>query len=207
MTLYTVTMSDAGVREVYGGLTACDAYQFDSSSAGAKKYRALPAATDDDPDPDGDERKRLLVSATRWIDSLPFAGVATGEGGTTLQVPRSGVANLDGSEMTSAQQLDRAARATFEAVAILAADGEASTAVDTGSNVRKLDADGTSIEFFRPTSAMDGTAAALPVAITRILGPLLGAGDAAASLAGLSHGTCEDSHFEHCDLFRRTEPF
>jgi hypothetical protein len=202
---FTVTMSDTTVHEVYGGLPACDAYLFAAVSAGAKKYRALPA--------NGDDRKRLLVQATRWIDDILAACTPTGAGGTTLQVPVEGAKNADGSAMSDADQLALANRATFEAVAILAADQDAAIAVDTGSNVKKLDADGASIEFFRPTSALDGTASAIPMILARILAPLLAAASGAAVvgdivvIGGSSHGTCEGSSFDDCDQFRRTGPF
>ncbi len=207
---FTVTMSDTTVHEAYGGLPACDAELFATPGVGAKKYRALPAAIANDPNPNGDARKRLLVGATRWIDDILAACTPTGSGGTTLQVPVVGAKNADGSAMSDADQLARAALATFKAVAILAADQDAASAVDTGSNIKKLDADGTSIEFFRPTSAIDGTASTLPIVLARILAPLLAAASSSGSavaITGVSHGTCADSRFDDCDAFRRTGPF
>lgn len=198
---FTATLTSGPAHEVYGGLTACDDYLFAAVSAGAKKYRALPA--------NGDDRKRLLVQATRWIDDILSAGTPTGAGGTTLQVPMEGVTDAAGNAMSDADQLALAERATFEAVAILAADQDAALAADTGSNIKILDADGTKIEFFRPTSATDGTALAIPAILGRILGPLIAAAPAAASTAfvGASNGTGADSRFDTCDAFTRVEPF
>jgi hypothetical protein len=203
VTLYIVTVTGGSPVEVYGGLAACDNALRYKSGAGGKKYRALIAASNDD------ERKRLLASATQWIDDILAAGTPTGAGGTTLQVPLEDVMHADGSAMSDAEQLAIAERATFEAVAILAADNDAASAVDTGSNIRKLDADGTSIEFFRPTSALDGTASTLPAILSRLLARLIAAAagdDDSTAIGGASYGTDATSSFDDCDAYRRTEP-
>jgi len=204
MSLFHVELTGASAPyEVYGGIAACGDYLLAASGAGAKKYRALPAG--------GDSRDRLLIGGTRWVDDLLAGGVPTHAGGTTLRVPMEDVVNADGSPMSDADQLALAARAAFEGAALLAADQDAAAAVDTGSNLRKLDAQGTSIEFFRPTSAADGTASRIPGVLERILRPLLdaAAGGAAAqvgSAAGASYGTCGDSVFEERDRYVRTGP-
>jgi hypothetical protein len=201
---YSVQLSGASAAvEVYGGLAACDDYLLAAVGKGAARYRALSAG--------GDERKRLLVAATRWIDALSFAGSATYAAGTTLAVPRSDVTLPDGSTMTALEQLQRVARATFEAVAALAVDADAASKLDTGSNIKSVGGEGApTVEFWRPTSAADGTAPVLPIGITRALGPLLGGSVATASgVSGGAYagGTSRASSFDDCDAHDRTGPF
>lgn len=202
MTLHYVTLAGASEPyEVYGGQTACDNALIKRSGEGGVAYRAL--------DPGGDGRRRLLADATAWIDAILASGTPTGAGGTTLRVPLEDILNTDGSAMSDADQMALAARAAFEAVAILAVDPDAPAAIDTGSNIRKLDAGGgTGIEFFTSTSARDGTAATYPVALTRILAPLLGGGaTASTATSGFSSGTSCRSSFDDCDAFTRNGPF
>lgn len=199
MTLYTVTISGGSAVEVYGGLTACTDYLLYAVGAGATAWRALTAG--------GDDQKRLLVQATRWIDSFAYEGTANAFGGTTLEIPRDDVTDANGDAMSNADQLALAERATFEAAAILAADNDAASAVDTGSNIKKLDAGGASIEFFRGTSAADGTALKIPFVLARILSPLLGASTSTAALGGIANGVDAASSFDDCDAYDREEPF
>lgn len=196
---FFVTLSGASQPyEVYAGRTATDDYLIGKSHAGAVAYRALDAG--------GDGRTRLLVDATGWLDSLPLAGTAT-LSGTTLQLPRTGVLNVDGTEMSGADQLAIAAMVVAEMAAILAVDKEARLAVDQGSNVKRIEGDGSSVEFWRPTSAADCTASVLPTIVSRLLGTLLGGGASTPATAGFSSGTSCRSSFDSCDAFERTGPF
>jgi len=200
----TFTVSITGVSspiEVYGGLPACDDYVLTMIGDGADAYRALTA--------NGDDRKRLLVGATRFIDRPSWQGVATLAGGTTLQWPRSGVVNPDGSPVDSASVPAAILQAVFELVALAATDPDVLSAFDSGNNVKKLDADGTSIEFFRPTSALDGTATVLPQVVNQLIGKWLATALATADTGarGESFGTDGCSQFDDCDTLKRWSPF
>ncbi len=195
------TITGGTAIEVYGGLTACDAYLLAAIGDGADAYRALTAG--------GDDRKRLLITATRTIDSYDWLGVATLEGGTTLQFPRSGLTKTDGTAMSSAEQLALVSRAVFEFVAILADDPAAASAVDTGSNIQRVDAGGgVGVSFFAASSQQGGNATRLPTVVHRLIGRLLGGGAAASAADGGygQSGACVSSFSDYSD-YDRNEPY
>jgi hypothetical protein len=201
MTLHTVTFTDATEVEVYMGLTALDAAMFTSGSAGAAAYRALTAGSDD--------RKRLLVDVTRYIDSLDWIGEANGADGTTLEFPRTGEGTaLD--DYTDAEQLALVNKAVAELVAIAATNRAALDALDASSNVKIADVSGAKVEFWAPTSIEDGTATQMPVPAQRYLGRFLsgsGAPGVVVSVAGSSSYSSCGSNFERRDALRRRDPF
>lgn len=198
---FTVSITGASAPvEVYGGLPACEDYLLSMIGDGATAFRALTAG--------GDDRKRLLVAATRYIDRLSWQGTATLAGGTTLQWPRTGVTDPDGTAVDSSTVPAAIVTAVFELVALLAADADVQAAPDSGNNVKKLDADGTSIEFFRPTSATDGTATVLPQVVSQLVGKWLkSASSSFAAASGTSTGSGASSWFDDCDTLSRSGPF
>lgn len=185
----TFTVTITGVTspvEVYGGLTALTDYLGASSTPGAAAWRALVA----------DDQKRALVDATRYLDAQAWAGTANGTGPTTLQWPRTGVTLADGTAVDAASVPAPIVQAAFELAALIASDPETTLALDAGSNVRTLNAKGTSIEFFSATSAKDGTATSMPVVVQRLVGKYLAIVNAALSLGGgISFGTSGESRF------------
>lgn len=198
---FTVTITGGSPIEVYGGLDACDAYLLASPSTGAAAYRALSAG--------GDDRKRLLVGATRYIDARRWRGTRNGADGTALSFPRDGLVDEDGEEASNAYQLDRVARAVFELVALAAEDSSTLAEADQGSNIKSMGAGSARLEFFSPTRTKDGTAKTLPTAVDLLIGQWLAGSTAAgsASIGGVATGTCGDSHFDDCDSFKRREAF
>lgn len=200
MTLYTETVTGGTAREVYGGLAACDAYLLDEVGAAAEAYRAL--------DSDDDARKRLLISATRYIDDHVWLGTANGAGGTTLAFPRDDLEDDHGLAIGDAAQLARVERAAFKMAAILAQRKNAADDADQGSNVKSMGAGTGRMEFFAPTGADDGTASVLPVAVDRLIGLWL-AGQAVdvATVGPIATGSGDASNFDDCDDLERTEPF
>jgi hypothetical protein len=161
---------------IYGDLTDATAYIGGAFGAGATKWRSLVT----------DDKARTLVAAARFMATLGLedAGVAIGYG-TVL-------ADIIGAQA--------------ELAMVLALDPTALDGLDAGSNIRKLDADGTSIEFFRPTSAASGTATRFPAAVQRLLAPYLPSTDLVV-VGGASFGTCQESSFDDCDDGERTDPF
>lgn len=196
---FTVTLAGGAPIEVYGGLPACDEYLLAAIGSGAKKYRALTA--------NGDDRKRLLVAATRYLERLVWSGTATTPpvGGTVLAWPRTGV-TVGGVAVDPNTVPVAITNAAFELVAIFAADADAASAADQGSNVKTIDADGTKIEFFRPTSAKEGTASVLPTVVQQLIGGYLGGSTAVVAL-GSASGSGAESQFDDCDTLRRSGPF
>ncbi len=81
MALFTVTVTGGTAREVYGGLTALDAYALDVIGDAAAAFRAL---TDDN-------RKRILITATRYLDRQRWQGDANAFDSTVLDFPRDGL--------------------------------------------------------------------------------------------------------------------
>ena len=187
MTIFSQTIS-AVSYEVYGGSAAAADYLLASIGDGATAYRAL--ATDD--------QSRMLIAATRYIDSLFWLGTATGLAGvtaTTLQFPRSGLTDQYGNVLDATNVPVQVVSAAFELAAIVAADPAALDATDTGSNVQSLGAGPAQIAFFRPTSAQDGNATRLPTVVDRLLGRWLATSAAASALAAFVSGTNASQHF------------
>lgn len=191
MSLFTVTIGTDPPIEVYAGTTYVDQYLNAMIGTGAAAYRNLTAG--------GDDRKRLLVAVTRWIDAQAWAGTSDAFGGTTLQFPRTGLFLADGVTAASdTYQLGVVSQAVAEMVAIIAADPTALTALDAGNNVQALDMAQGRIQFFTGTSARAGTATLLPVPVQRLLGQWLAINDTGVrtAVAGASSGGNTTSDFD-----------
>lgn len=178
-----VTVTITGLTNpvsTYGGLVAAKEWLGAESTPGPVAWMAL--ATDS-------EKSKRLVDATRYLDQLSWR-------------------TIDDTEAAAAAVA--IVTATFELAGLITIDNETTAAVDAGSNIKSLSAKaGTSIEFFRPTSALDGTASTLPVIIQRLIGKYLASSDPsiAAAAAGISTGTTENSHFEDCDALSLTRGY
>lgn len=186
---FTVTI--VGVTnpiEVYNGLQAVEDYLGSTASARVTAWNALPV--------DGDERKRILVDATRYIDSLFWQGMADAQGGTTLQWPRSGI-TLDGVAVDPATVPAAIGKGVNELCALIADDPDVLTETDSGSNIRSMQAGSANLVFFRPTSTGDGNATFLPTLINRLVGRYLASASPAlaAATAGASTGVSTRSDF------------
>lgn len=193
MAIFTVTIG-ADTVEVYGGLTALKSYLNTTVGDGATAFRAL--TTDDD-------RGRLLVASTRYIDAQIWQGAATGLAGvtaTTLQFPRSGLTNLDGTALDPTNVPQALINAAFEMTALLADDSSIAAAVDSGSNVGMLRAGSAELQFFQPQSAQIGNVTSLPTPVDRLIGRWLAASSAALAqaIAGVATGLSGCSDFSTC---------
>lgn len=197
------TLTGGAPIEVYGGLTAADAYLNAKIGKGATKYRKLIETAKHD------DRKRLLVEATNYLERLDWKGTRNGFGGTMLAWPRDGVTVGDVAIDTTIVP-SAVVTAAFELVALFAASADAATAPDQGSNVKLIDADGTKIEFFGATSSADGTATVLPHVVSQLIGKYLA--DPAPTVIllggalGSSSGTDAESEFDDCDAYRVNGP-
>ncbi len=195
---FTVTVTSGTAREVYGGLTALDAYALDSDGEAAVAFRAL---TDDD------DRKRKLIAATRYIERKRWQGTANGDGGTTLAFPRDDL-ELNGEDASNADQLALVEEAVFELAMLGTVDESVFSAADQSSNVKSMGAGKARMEFFSPTKVGSG-ASKLPTVVNELIGQwLAGSGEMPlVSGAPSSTGTECDSYFDTCDTHKRSEPF
>jgi hypothetical protein len=198
MALYTVEINGGAAVEVYAGLDKVDAYLNNSSSKGAIAYRALTAGSDD--------RKRLIVDATRMVDRHRWQGTANGLDGTTLAFPRDDI-ELEGAAASDADQLALVEDAVAELVAILAVKSSTYSQADTGSNIKAAGAGKARVEFFGPTRTKDGSATKLPTVVHDLIGMWLASQSpgAVGSIGGASSSSSE-SNFNPCSIKPR-EPF
>jgi hypothetical protein len=116
-----------------------------------------------------DEKKRALISATRYLDRLPWAGAKT----VSSQInafPRTGIVDADGQEASGTPQ------EIVDACCILAADFVADPtildSVSTGSNTKELQAGSVRIVYFKTPT---GQTSALPYSVLGLLKSFFGA--------------------------------
>ena len=171
----TVTIA-AETFTVYG-TTAGLASRANGSSTYYAAYTAAVAA-------DSDDVNRKHVEATNLIAALPFEDDAN--------------ADPDTADAT-------VALACYDLVLASLLDASVLTATSTGSNVKKLEAKGVSIENFAPVAG-----SRFPSRVMALLGPLLeGASVTGSSSAvgtgGYVSGTSTCSDFDPCDRYGLTE--
>lgn len=199
-----ITVAISGVSspiEVYGGVTACSDYLGGSVGDGPTAWAALPTTAT----AGTISKSSVLVAASRYVDQQGWQGVPTfllpvaPSNPTTLQWPRSGVLNADGSTLDSTIVPLAILEAVFEFAAILCTDTTAKDAADTGSNIQSMKAGSASLSFWRPVSMQDGNATQLPTVLMRLVGQWLGNAVAvAAAISGVSSGLSGNSHFGGC---------
>lgn len=102
-------------------------------------------------------RDKALVTATRRIDMLAFAGEKTVEA-QTLEFPRDGAVTLP----------DAIVEATYELAGAYLHKPSLIAAEDTGSNIKRAKAGSAEVEYFTP---MAGNR--FPIAAWRLLAPFL----------------------------------
>lgn len=199
MSLFTVSLTGVSTPvEVYGGTTACDDYVLALIGDNSDAYLAASA----------NNRKRMLVSATRYIDRQRWVGEANALDSTTLKWPRDDIEDEDGVVVSDADQLVLVNQAVFELVALLAGDPDVQAALDSGSNVKSMGAGSAKLEFFSPSSAARGTASKLPTVVDEILGRWLSQNTSttATIIGGISSGTDGEPSFDDCSDYERSEP-
>lgn len=168
--------------EVYTGLVAARMYVAEMLDPKADAWLALEPNT----------QARSLRTATRFLDRQTWDGTATGLVGadvTTLQFPRAGLLR-EGVAVDSTTVPFEISEAACELAVLVASDPAIINKVDQGSNISSVGGGGgVAVSFFAPTSAANGTATRLPLAVLRLIGCFLatpaGAGDVLAQ-AGCS---------------------
>lgn len=141
-----------------------------------------------------DDKGRTLVSATRYLNELPWQGAPTGvldSSATTLAWPRTGVL-IDGAPVDSTTIPNDIVQACFELAVLISAKPAVTSLLDQGSNIQSVGGGGApSVSYFAPTSAARGTAPTLPVVVARLVSKYLATpGDAADGGSGTSGNTC-----------------
>lgn len=159
------------------GTTAGLASRANGSSTYYAAYTAAVAA-------DSDDVNRKHVEATNLIAALPFEDDAN--------------ADPDTADAT-------VALACYDLVLASLLDASVLTATSTGSNVKKLEAKGVSIENFAPIAG-----SRFPARVMVHLGPLLDGATATGSSSavgagGYVSGTSTCSDFDACDRYGLTE--
>lgn len=147
---------------------------------------------------DDDDRKRSLVSATRLLNNVTWSGQPK-VAGQSLAWPRTGVVDCDGAAVDDTVVPIGVEEACYELALLLLSGTDAIDNPDSGSNIKKVDAKGVSVEFFRPTQ---GSATLLPSSVNRYVRCFLAG---AAIAVPSATGTDVESQFDSDDEFGLTE--
>ena len=192
----TVTIG-ANTYNVYG-LTADplqDTTDYLAGRFGAVAFAGL--ATDD-------LRRQVLISATRWLDRLQWAGAPTDlSTPQPLAFPRTGLPQCDGIAYTDSEVPDPIVEAMFELAEIIAADATQQDSNGQGSNIKSVEAGSASVEFFTPTIG-SGSDTRLPRAAHDLVRCFL-SGTAIGKATGT--GDTNTSAFDPCDFERSGDGF
>lgn len=203
MSVFTVTITGVSAPvEVYIGLPAAKDYVGAMVGDGADAWAALV-----DDAASGPTRSKVLVAATRYIDAQVWNGAADAQGGTTLQWPRTGVTNPDGSAVDSTTVPAALQKAIGELCALIAADPDVVNQLDSSANIREVGAGSARVAYFNPTSISTGTATKLPTIIQQLVGKWLAASGGIA-VVGYSQGGNSTTDAGPCsDLSRKLRPW
>ena len=196
MPIFTETLTTGESCEVYGGLTAANAYLAFAVSAASTAWAALAGTPD--------KQKACLGAATRMLDGLGWQGTPTGSVDTsppvttTLAWPRANVTDEFGNAVSSTAVPTGIVNGCFELAALIAANPTVQDQLDAGSNVASIGGGGApEIRFFRPTSVQDGNAPVLPLVVLRLVGQYLAS--ATAVVTGQSFGVSNDGDSDRDD--------
>jgi hypothetical protein len=145
-----------------------------------------------------DNRARALVEATRIIERQLWAGAKVSDG-QALQWPRTGVTYADGSEVSSASIPDEVVEAAYELALAGLADVSLFTGTSTEKQTKKLEAKGTSIEYFSPRAGDRW-----PGRVAELLAQFLASTASSGTPSGdsyVSDGVDCGSRFDDCDAY------
>lgn len=131
-----------------------------------------------------DDKGRTLVSATSYMDRLGLVDAGVAIAHSTVLVP--------------------VISACFELAVLIADDPDLIAALDASSNIKSVDAGGAGVEFFNPTSSLDGSASTLPYVVQQLLGPYLPA--LTATVIG-GYGQSGDCPCDDDDDLSRSGPY
>jgi len=169
----TVTGSTTPVT-VYGTLAAAKDYIL---SMFGSTYDAWTGLTDD-------VKKKTLIAATRYLDSMQWDATTAGEFAT-----RDLIAAFPQAE--------------YELAVLIYDDSTLTQSADTGTNVRAVGAGSARVEFFAPQSLQIGNATTMPPLIMRLVGQYLASTAASSSDGALGQaGDCESPFDDEAEYLR-----
>lgn len=168
----TVTIANQPYN-TYGDLASAKLYLQAAIGAGPKAWNALAAVGTLTAD---DVKGQYLVQAFRMLDVLAWSGSKTSSS-QPMAWPRTGVTDIDGNPVAVDAVPKAIENAMYELAAQLAGDPTIATAVQSGSNVHRVEAKGVGVQFFRPTN-IPGVSPTFPVPVQRLIGPFLGSAKA-----------------------------
>lgn len=153
------------------------------------------------------DKKRGLVSATRWIDSARWQGAPTASG-QALAFPRTGLLDCDGVAVDDSTVPAEVDQACYELALKLLEDPTLVDNVNSGSDEKRLKAGSAEIEFFRNASSSlpGGGASLFPAAAARLLRCFIAG---ASGIRGSFNSGVDDAEslLDPCDRFSLDEGF
>jgi len=128
------------------------AYDVYGTEAGFKAYMAGRIGADDYDDAISNDRKKAMVSATRWLDRQNWDGLRTDpDTPQALEWPRTGLTNKDGEALDDSVVPTDVEEASYELALVLLGDDDQQDAVSTGSNIKRVQAGEAQVEWFKGT--------------------------------------------------------
>ena len=181
-----------------------DTYDIYGTEAAAKSYMKARLGADSWDDASSLNRKKALISATRWLDRANWQGQKTSDS-QALQFPRTGLTDCDGNDVPSDAVPTLVEQACYEGALILLGDATAMDQADAGNNIKRLKAGSAEMEYFRGGYGSSGSAAAppFPTAMFELVRCFLEG--ASGITAPYASGYCEESQFDDDDRCDRSK--
>lgn len=197
MTISTITINAVDYT-AYSSVSQADAFL----AVDATRATTWASKTDD-------EKGALLVQATRRLDLLAWGGEKTGGDAQVNQWPRTGATYASGGEVSTSEIPQGVEDATILLAGSIALKASAGDQSGSGSNVSRVKAGSTEVEFFRQTT---GVPLADETAYTVVREFLGASGVAGTDVGPMSSGTdtvqgYAQSSFEDRDAWGRSIGF
>lgn len=135
--------------------------------------------------------RKSMVSGTRWIERANWGGQKTDlVTPQPLEFPRTGLTDKDGNEVDSANTPTEVEYACYELNLILLSKPKAMDAINSGSNIKKVEAGDAKVTFFKSTF---GSFPKFPNVVNNLIGLYLDG--AYGRDFGAAYGANSDGHF------------
>lgn len=173
-----------GTITIYGTFAGAVAYHDLSGSEASDAFGNLA---------DDDARKKKLVDATRFLNSLAYDDDYT----TFAARDALDLGTGDGDEAFPFR------KACYLLAGLAAADPDVLVVDDQGSNIARVYAGGAGVDFFNPTSAKSGTATVLPGPVLALIAEYLATEDLSLGDSAGETGS-DENPFGPCADYDRT---
>lgn len=184
-----------------------DTYTIYGTEAGAATYFRARLGADSWNNASSTDKKRGLVSATRWVDTGKWQGLPTSSV-QPLAFPRTGLTDCDGVALSDATVPAEVDQACYELALDLLGDPTLVDNVNSGSNERRLKAGSAEIEFFRNASSglPGGGASLFPEPANRLLRCFIASSSGA--IGAYNSGVDDaESKLDPCDRYTLEDGF